>query len=101
MPKRQPTWPEWKLAPCGTRAAYRRHARKGEPACAACLEAERLRSPSSNGALVPDYREVRNGIPWKPYVFGQPRPLWALAALAMAEVQHGRPEGDSDESPAA
>ena len=30
------------LAPCGTRAAYERHRRKGEPPCADCVEANRL-----------------------------------------------------------
>lgn len=28
------------LQPCGTPAAYRRHLRRGEPACRACLDAE-------------------------------------------------------------
>ena len=32
------------LRPCGTIAAYERHLRHGEQACAACLEAVRLRS---------------------------------------------------------
>jgi hypothetical protein len=27
--------------PCGTRAAYQRHIRNGQPACRACLEAVR------------------------------------------------------------
>ena len=66
-------WPQWRLAPCGTSAAYRRHRRRGEPACPACLEAERLRNSDRYGwevtALTPDRREVRNGIPWKPYVY--------------------------------
>jgi hypothetical protein len=30
-----------KLKPCGTRAAYRRHLRRGEDACEACKTAER------------------------------------------------------------
>lgn len=31
-------------SPCGTSAAYRRHRRRGERACAACLAAERSRA---------------------------------------------------------
>jgi hypothetical protein len=31
-------------SPCGTSAAYRRHRRRGEQACAACLAAERSRN---------------------------------------------------------
>jgi hypothetical protein len=34
-------------SPCGTSAAYRRHRRRGEQACAACLAAERSRSRSA------------------------------------------------------
>ncbi|WP_206442567.1 WhiB family transcriptional regulator [Streptomyces boncukensis] len=30
----------WRTAPCGTRAAYRRHQRHGETPCAACRRAE-------------------------------------------------------------
>jgi hypothetical protein len=33
-------------SPCGTSAAYKRHRRRGEQACAACLAAERSRSAS-------------------------------------------------------
>ena len=29
------------VKPCGTRAAYRRHLRRGEKACTSCLQAER------------------------------------------------------------
>ena len=62
---------ERELAPCGTDAAYRRHRRRGEPACPACLQAERIRSGQRKGsevtALTPDPRPIRNGIPWKPY----------------------------------
>lgn len=32
------------LLPCGTTAAYKRHLRKGEPACPACLEANNNKS---------------------------------------------------------
>lgn len=31
-------WPSWRLRPHGTEAAYRRHLRRGEEACPACLE---------------------------------------------------------------
>ena len=46
--ERQAKWaathkpPPRQLAPCGTRAAYERHRRKGEPPCADCVEANRL-----------------------------------------------------------
>lgn len=66
-------WPEWKLAPCGTDAAYRRHLRRGEPACEACLQAARRRAAARSGyqadVLTPDRREIRNGLPFKPYVY--------------------------------
>mgnify|MGYP006277543437 CR=1 FL=1 len=32
---------KWKLAECGTRSAYNRHLRYKEPACEACLKAQR------------------------------------------------------------
>ena len=31
--------PWWNLEPCGTRAAYQRHARRGELPCRECLDA--------------------------------------------------------------
>lgn len=37
--KTHPPWPRWRLQPCGTEAAYRRHLRRGEPADVACKEA--------------------------------------------------------------
>lgn len=38
----QPRWRGHELAPCGTRAAYRRHQRRGETPCRACKAAESL-----------------------------------------------------------
>jgi hypothetical protein len=38
-----PVKPPRELRPCGTRAAYRRHHRHGEPACEKCRRAERER----------------------------------------------------------
>lgn len=35
--------PEHDIKPCGTTAAYRRHLRKGEPACEQCRQAEAQR----------------------------------------------------------
>ena len=56
--------------PCGTPAAYRRHLRHGEKPCFECSTAERRRCHTS---AVPgrttDTREVRNGLPWKPYTY--------------------------------
>ncbi len=56
--------------PCGTRAAYRRHLRRGERACMACLAAERERYPAMGRALRPETREFRNGLPpFRPYIY--------------------------------
>ena len=63
-----PPWQNADVQPCGTRAAYRRHLRHGEPACAACLEAESQRRPGAPRAVF-GRREVRNGLPFKPYVY--------------------------------
>ena len=72
MPNNRP-WPEWKLAPCGTPAAARRHYRRGEPLDYACLQANanaKSDDPWVTGPNAqPDPRPVRNGIPWKPYVY--------------------------------
>jgi hypothetical protein len=62
------------LAPCGTPAAAQRHRRRGEPTCQACLRAWRedtaqRRYGTTGGALSPDHREIRNGIPWRPYIY--------------------------------
>jgi hypothetical protein len=61
-------------APCGTEAAARRHRRRGEPLDEACRRAARIKAQERRGRdpwafAQPDYREVRNGIPWKPYVY--------------------------------
>lgn len=41
LPATAPTFPQFALRRgCGTRAAYRRHLRRGEDACDACLDAE-------------------------------------------------------------
>lgn len=78
-----PRLEDWQLAPCGTEAAARRHRRRGEPVCQACLRAERVRRQERRGGdpwdthrgePSPDCREIRNGIPWKPYRYrGQGR----------------------------
>lgn len=36
-------WQSWRLKPCGTPAAYRRHLRRGTPPCQRCKDAEKLR----------------------------------------------------------
>ena len=40
-------WAWWLLKPCGTSAAYRRHLRHGEKACAPCRNAEAQRAASA------------------------------------------------------
>jgi hypothetical protein len=55
--------------PCGTTAALRRHKRRGEPPCEACLQADRREHSAAAGTHSPETREKRNGIPWKPYVY--------------------------------
>jgi hypothetical protein len=69
-------WPEWRLAPCGTAAASRRHWRHGDPPCYTCRRADAERrggNPYNRVAgladAMPDPRPVRNGIPWRPYVY--------------------------------
>jgi len=63
------------LAPCGTPAAYRRHCRRGEPADEACKRAARADRArrgygTDGGALSPDTRERRNGLPeFRPYTY--------------------------------
>ena len=69
-------WPEDRLQPCGTLAAYKRHQRRGEPVDEACRLANRL-ARSRNG--YPSGKEagghggaarraVRNGLPeFRPY----------------------------------
>jgi hypothetical protein len=61
--------------PCGTTAGARRHYRAGEKPCPACLEANRQIKRIERGTApaaareFPAQRAVRNGIPWKPYVY--------------------------------
>ena len=55
------------LAPCGTPAAARRHWRRREPLDEACLQANRRKCRINVRGLAHDRREIRNGIPWKPY----------------------------------
>jgi hypothetical protein len=63
------------LMPCGTDAAARRHWRRGEPLDEACKQASRRAKIARTGrdhipnADSPDYREIRNGIPFRPYVY--------------------------------
>lgn len=35
-------WPTWRVQPCGTPAAFRRHYRNGQKPCQACREAFNL-----------------------------------------------------------
>ena len=64
-------WPEWKLKPCGTPAAARRHWRKKEPLCEACKQAHRNESAARGlGTCSADHRPIRNGLPeFVPYVY--------------------------------
>jgi hypothetical protein len=60
--------PDWKLTPCGTPSAARRHHRRGEPLDEACREADnnakaQRRGRAHGNTQVPDRREVRNGLP--------------------------------------
>lgn len=54
---------DWQLRPHGTRAAYRRHLRRGERACESCLQAERRawpgRSDAANARRRERYRQAR------------------------------------------
>lgn len=70
MSRRDQQWPEWRARPCGTRAAYRRHLRRSERPCPACLEAERVAQPGTPSARPDRPREIRNGLPeHRPYVY--------------------------------
>lgn len=61
----------------GTMAAARAHYRRGEKpladycqSCAAAVRRQRLErkgSPATAGVQSPDYREIRNGLPFVPY----------------------------------
>jgi hypothetical protein len=63
----------WGQAPCGTLSAARRHYRRGEKPCEACIAAQRRRWAERRGTAAgnqsPDYREIRNGLPFRPYVY--------------------------------
>ena len=84
------------LRPCGTRAAYKRHHRNGEPPCAECREAEAAaRRPG---------REPRFRLPVKPPVVRDPvvpyryrarTYPWAVRVLERSEAVHGSPEEDA------
>ena len=62
---------------CGTPAAARRHYRRGDKPlidyCQTCAQAARLhwaeRQGTAAGNLSPDRREIRNGLPFVPYVY--------------------------------
>jgi hypothetical protein len=57
--------------PCGTPAACRRHYRRGEKPCDACLAANRRQHAERHGHLAEaqtlDLREIRNGLPVRLY----------------------------------
>jgi hypothetical protein len=63
----------WDLKPCGTAAAAQRHQYRHEPLCGPCAEAERRRDADRKGCQastrVPEFREIRNGLPFVPYVY--------------------------------
>ena len=63
-------WAPELLQPHGTDAARRRHQRRGEKPCLACQGGSRhAKASGENRTLVADTRPVRNGIPWKPYIY--------------------------------
>lgn len=86
------TYPPDKLAPCGTASGCRRHYRRGEKPCRACLEANRRDKGASPGQLTPNPM-ARNGIP-EPvaYTWRGRRYPWAEAVNVHMEAVHGRPE---------
>ena len=93
-------WPDDNLVPCGTPAAARRHQRRGEPVCFACLEAARLDKALRTGVTRtiqrPDPRPVRNNLPDTPgYQWRARRYPWAEQILARAEAEHGRPANEA------
>ena len=53
--KRGARWDWAAVQPCGTRAAYKRHKRRGERACESCLQA--------NTRAVQDWRAQRKAAP--------------------------------------
>lgn len=62
------------IAPHGTPAGARRHYRRGEKPCFACMTAARNDAAARKGyqagnTQVPDHRPVRNGLPFRPYVY--------------------------------
>lgn len=73
MSRQGQTWPDQQ--PCGTEAAYLRHRRHGEQACYPCMQAnaragQDKRGGDYRGPLIPDPRQVRNGLPEPmPYVY--------------------------------
>jgi hypothetical protein len=90
-----------KLQPCGTPAAAHRHYRHNEPldeACRLAYAADSLRryheapDPLPDG---PEIRPIRNGMPWKPYVYRAPRQAWAVAAITEMEARYGRPREEA------
>ena len=86
------------LQPCGTRAAYQRHVRHGEPACAPCRAAESRGSRQRRAPTLLDpftevrAREIRD--PVVPYQWRARRYTWAVEVLARAEAAWGRPEDE-------
>ena len=100
--QRRPAPAPRELEPCGTPAAARRHWRHHEPLDDACRRASRYSNNSAEpGTRAEDWRPIRNGVP-EPvrYVYGLPRPSWALAALGRAAAIYGWPD-DLDEEEAS
>jgi hypothetical protein len=51
------------------------------------------------GAYQPAWKPIRNGLDFGGYVWrGQPRPEFALQAIADAEAEHGLPPDDPEEN---
>ena len=62
------------LKPCGTPAAVHRHYRHHEPLDYACQQAQLLAKggdpwDTSHGGGLIDPRPIRNGLPFRPYVY--------------------------------
>jgi hypothetical protein len=92
------------LKPCGTPAAYRRHFRRGERPCEACIIAEsERRGYALPAGRSPDRSDpcARNGLAIVAYHWRANTYPWAQRALAAAEAAYGTPDDapDWDEAP--
>ena len=56
------------------------------------IQATPVKAISVRYGPAPRFRPVRTGVPFQqPYVYGAPRPAWAVRAIAAAEDEHGLP----------